>query len=61
VLLVVAVPVIYALAWVIASAARRTPASLMLTGREAVTLKAVTPKAVTLKGVRQKRSADKAG
>ena len=34
VLLFVAVPVIYALAWVISSAARRTPASLMLTGRE---------------------------
>jgi peptidoglycan/LPS O-acetylase OafA/YrhL len=33
-LLFVAVPIIYALAWVIASAARRTPASLMLTGRE---------------------------
>jgi len=33
-LLFVAVPVIYALAWLIASAARRTPASLMLTGRE---------------------------
>jgi peptidoglycan/LPS O-acetylase OafA/YrhL len=33
-LLLVAVPAIYALAWVIASAARRTPASLMLTGRE---------------------------
>jgi peptidoglycan/LPS O-acetylase OafA/YrhL len=34
VLLFVAVPIIYAAAWVIASAARRTPASLMLTGRE---------------------------
>ncbi len=34
VLLAVAVPLIYALAWVIASAARRTRASLMLTGRE---------------------------
>ena len=33
-LLFVAVPIIYALAWLIASAARRTPASLMLTGRE---------------------------
>ena len=33
-LLFVAVPIIYAAAWVIASAARRTPASLMLTGRE---------------------------
>jgi peptidoglycan/LPS O-acetylase OafA/YrhL len=34
VLLFVAVPIIYAIAWLIASAARRTPASLMLTGRE---------------------------
>jgi len=34
VLLFVAVPIIYAVAWLIASAARRTPASLMLTGRE---------------------------
>ena len=34
VLLFVAVPIIYAAAWLIASAARRTPASLMLTGRE---------------------------
>ena len=34
VLLFVAVPVIYAVSWLIASAARRTPASLMLTGRE---------------------------
>ena len=33
-LLFVAVPIIYAIAWVIASAARRTPFSLMLTGRE---------------------------
>jgi peptidoglycan/LPS O-acetylase OafA/YrhL len=33
-LLFVAVPIIYAIAWLIASAARRTPASLMLTGRE---------------------------
>jgi len=33
-LLFVAVPIIYALAWLIASAARRTPASLLLTGRE---------------------------
>jgi hypothetical protein len=33
-LLGVAVPVIYAAAWMIASAARRTPLSLMLTGRE---------------------------
>ncbi len=33
-LLFVAVPIIYAVAWMIASAARRTPASLMLTGRE---------------------------
>ena len=32
VLLFVAVPIIYAVAWLIASAARRTPASLMLTG-----------------------------
>ncbi|MGD0698553.1 MAG: acyltransferase [Trebonia sp.] len=32
-LLGVAVPVIYAVAWLIASAARRTPLSLMLTGR----------------------------
>jgi peptidoglycan/LPS O-acetylase OafA/YrhL len=36
VLLFVAVPIIYAIAWLIASAARRTPASLMLTGREYV-------------------------
>jgi hypothetical protein len=28
------VPVFYAAAWIIASAARRTPLSLMLTGRE---------------------------
>jgi peptidoglycan/LPS O-acetylase OafA/YrhL len=34
VLLFVAVPIIYAVAWFIASAARRTPLSLMLTGRE---------------------------
>jgi hypothetical protein len=34
VLLFVAVPVIYAIAWLTASTARRTPASLMLTGRE---------------------------
>jgi hypothetical protein len=34
VLLFVAVQMIYAVAWLIASAARRTPASLMLTGRE---------------------------
>jgi peptidoglycan/LPS O-acetylase OafA/YrhL len=34
VLLFVAVPIIYAIAWLIASAARRTPASLPLTGRE---------------------------
>lgn len=33
-LLFVAVPVIYATSWVLASAARRTPFSLMLTGRE---------------------------
>ena len=33
-LLGVAVPVVYALSWVIASAARRSPLSLMLTGRE---------------------------
>ncbi len=33
-LLGVAVPVVYAIAWMIASAARRTPFSLMLTGRE---------------------------
>jgi peptidoglycan/LPS O-acetylase OafA/YrhL len=33
-LLGVAVPVVYAAAWMIASAARRTPLSLMLTGRE---------------------------
>jgi peptidoglycan/LPS O-acetylase OafA/YrhL len=33
-LLGVAVPIIYGVAWVIASAARRTPLSLMLTGRE---------------------------
>jgi len=34
VLLFVAVPIIYAIAWMIASAARRTPLSLLLTGRE---------------------------
>ena len=34
VLLFIAVPIIYAAAWLIASAARRTPASLLLTGRE---------------------------
>jgi poly(3-hydroxybutyrate) depolymerase/surface polysaccharide O-acyltransferase-like enzyme len=34
VLLLVAVPLIYAVSWVIASTARRTPASLLLTGRE---------------------------
>jgi poly(3-hydroxybutyrate) depolymerase/peptidoglycan/LPS O-acetylase OafA/YrhL len=34
ILLFIAVPVIYAIAWVIASAARRTPFSLFLTGRE---------------------------
>jgi poly(3-hydroxybutyrate) depolymerase/peptidoglycan/LPS O-acetylase OafA/YrhL len=34
VLLFIAVPLIYAVSWVIASAARRTPASLLLTGRE---------------------------
>ncbi len=34
VLLGLAVPLIYAIAWVLSSAARRTPASLMLTGRE---------------------------
>jgi peptidoglycan/LPS O-acetylase OafA/YrhL len=34
VLLFVAVPVIYSVAWVMSSAARRTPASLPLTGRE---------------------------
>ena len=34
VLLFIAVPVIYSAAWVISSAARRTPASLPLTGRE---------------------------
>lgn len=34
VLLFVAVPAVYSISWVIASAARRTPASLMLTGRE---------------------------
>ncbi|MGH3246754.1 MAG: acyltransferase family protein, partial [Trebonia sp.] len=33
-LLFIAVPVIYAIAWVIASAVRRTPVSLLLTGRE---------------------------
>ena len=33
-LLFIAVPIVYAIAWVIASAARRTPLSLMLTGRE---------------------------
>jgi poly(3-hydroxybutyrate) depolymerase/peptidoglycan/LPS O-acetylase OafA/YrhL len=34
VLLLIAVPLIYAVSWVIASAVRRTPASLFLTGRE---------------------------
>ena len=34
ILLFIAVPVIYACAWVIASAVRRTPVSLLLTGRE---------------------------
>ena len=34
VLLFIAVPFIYAVSWVIASAARRTPVSLLLTGRE---------------------------
>jgi peptidoglycan/LPS O-acetylase OafA/YrhL len=34
VLLAVAVPIIYGVSWVIASAARRSPLSLMLTGRE---------------------------
>ena len=34
VLLFIAVPLIYAVSWVIASAARRTPVSLLLTGRE---------------------------
>jgi hypothetical protein len=34
VLLFVAVPVVYSVAWVLSSAARRTPASLPLTGRE---------------------------
>jgi poly(3-hydroxybutyrate) depolymerase/peptidoglycan/LPS O-acetylase OafA/YrhL len=34
VLLFIAVPVIYAVSWVIASAVRRTPVSLLLTGRE---------------------------
>jgi peptidoglycan/LPS O-acetylase OafA/YrhL len=33
-LLFIAVPIIYGVAWMIASAARRTPLSLMLTGRE---------------------------
>ncbi len=33
-LLFIAVPIVYAIAWLIASAARRTPLSLMLTGRE---------------------------
>jgi len=33
-LLGVAVPLVYGVSWVIASAARRTPLSLMLTGRE---------------------------
>ncbi len=33
-LLAVAVPLVYGVSWVIASAARRTPLSLMLTGRE---------------------------
>ena len=34
VLLFIAVPLIYAVSWLIASAARRTPVSLLLTGRE---------------------------
>jgi poly(3-hydroxybutyrate) depolymerase/peptidoglycan/LPS O-acetylase OafA/YrhL len=34
VLLFIAVPLIYAISWVIASAVRRTPVSLLLTGRE---------------------------
>jgi hypothetical protein len=34
VLLGVAVPLIYGVSWMIASGARRTPLSLMLTGRE---------------------------
>jgi poly(3-hydroxybutyrate) depolymerase/peptidoglycan/LPS O-acetylase OafA/YrhL len=34
VLLCIAVPLIYAVSWAVASAARRTPVSLMLTGRE---------------------------
>ena len=34
VLLFVAVPLVYSVAWVMSSAARRTPASLLLTGRE---------------------------
>jgi poly(3-hydroxybutyrate) depolymerase/peptidoglycan/LPS O-acetylase OafA/YrhL len=34
VLLFIAVPIIYAVSWLLASAARRTPLSLMLTGRE---------------------------
>jgi len=33
-LLAIAMPIIYAVSWAIASAARRTPLSLMLTGRE---------------------------
>ncbi len=33
-LLAIAVPLVYGVSWVIASAARRTPLSLMLTGRE---------------------------
>jgi poly(3-hydroxybutyrate) depolymerase/peptidoglycan/LPS O-acetylase OafA/YrhL len=33
-LLLIAVPLIYAISWVIASAVRRTPVSLLLTGRE---------------------------
>jgi hypothetical protein len=33
-LLGVVVPLVYGLSWVIASAARRTPLSLVLTGRE---------------------------
>jgi hypothetical protein len=55
-LLFVAVPVIYSLAWVISSAARRTPASLMLTGREAAPLKNVPRKHVS-----RGRHANKAG
>jgi len=60
-LLCVAVPVIYVLAWVIASAARRTPASLMLTGREYAPRKTATVKTAPLKDVPGRRHAHEVG